>query len=72
MKQSEVIGFLHYPEDVCQHFNSAKWPPFKKNKPKEPQKNPHQLCFDKIMICREELLKKHVHHFHSVLLNKTS
>lgn len=38
MKQSEVIGFLHYPGDVCQDFNLAKWPPFKKKKKKEKEK----------------------------------
>ena len=64
MKQSEVIGFLHDPEGVCQHSHIAKWPAFGGGKKKK-RKKKKKLCFNKIMICVEELFKTHINHFHS-------
>lgn len=63
MKQSEVIGSWHYPEDVCQHYNLAKRPLYYRTK--------EIFCYDMIMIWGGELLKKHLNSFHTVLLKNS-
>lgn len=56
---SEVTGSWHYPEAVCQHFSLAKGPLY--------YRNTDIFCFDIIMVWREELLKKYINPFQTVL-----